>query len=343
MHCDPPFVCLPVGLVRDQRLSAHELRLYLLLLAYADGDGRCYPRQGRLAQELGIHRTRVCHLLQGLKALGLVRVQAEGERLVYVLQAPPTTGQPAANHAETDVRDTHTDVRHDQTPVRQTHTDVRDTHTTRAPDAHPTCDGRTPYVRQTHTELKPVELKPGELKTRPSELLQTSCNAVVDGQRATRASRPTADQSRASKPSRARTTATAPPAPPPTPPAELSVFHAILAEFPEYRPTAAFYAKVLQYQDLDLESVALSIADWCRRRRKPASVARVLNWLAREREPLSRRRSDGTARPGPDRADPEPAPPGSDAWWEEEKRRIREYVERVRFRPTPAAAVPAVP
>jgi hypothetical protein len=92
------------------------------------------------------------------------------------------------------------------------------------------------------------------------------------------------------------------PPPPPYPPPELKRFDATLRAFPDYVPDAAFYGKVMEFaRELDVETIALKIADHHRRKRNPCTTGRVLTWLqgdlkdARQEAHRRKERTNGAA------------------------------------------------
>jgi hypothetical protein len=91
---------IPEVAIDDVRMQHAPLRMLVALGTYADQDGWCWPKQGTLAQRLGISRQAVAASLRDLKAWGYVEIHAQYSptngariesryRIVRDLRVPP--------------------------------------------------------------------------------------------------------------------------------------------------------------------------------------------------------------------------------------------------------------
>ena len=83
----PGFTLVPNQLLFARGLTHGAKLTYALLLGYAWQDGRCFPGQERLSDDLGVERKAVIRYLKELKDSGLVRIvrRGLGQSNLYIL------------------------------------------------------------------------------------------------------------------------------------------------------------------------------------------------------------------------------------------------------------------
>lgn len=83
----------PRGIAQDRRVKPGALRVMLALCGYADREGRCFPSQDRLANELGTTRHKVCNAISQLEDFGyLQKVRRRRDRIEYLIQDVSVSG-----------------------------------------------------------------------------------------------------------------------------------------------------------------------------------------------------------------------------------------------------------
>ena len=82
------FTQVPNFILRDPELSAGAKVVYAMFLSYAWHNESCFPGQERLAQDIGLSRSRVTEFISELSRAGLVTIQrrGQGKTNVYVVQ-----------------------------------------------------------------------------------------------------------------------------------------------------------------------------------------------------------------------------------------------------------------
>jgi len=106
------FAKVPATVIRDRRLTAGARDVLIDLLLYANAQGRCYPKQNTIANDLGVKRQMVNRHLRTLRLLGYLVIESGKERgaqCVYHINLTPPL-QPA------DGGETLSDTHHADTP-----------------------------------------------------------------------------------------------------------------------------------------------------------------------------------------------------------------------------------
>ena len=73
------FTQVPNFILRNPDLSAGAKVVYAMFLSYAWHNESCFPGQERLAQDIGLSRSRVTEFISELSRAGLVTVQRRGQ------------------------------------------------------------------------------------------------------------------------------------------------------------------------------------------------------------------------------------------------------------------------
>ncbi len=73
------FTQVPNFILRNPDLSAGAKVVYSMFLSYAWHNESCFPGQERLAQDIGLSRSRVTEFISELSRAGLVTVQRRGQ------------------------------------------------------------------------------------------------------------------------------------------------------------------------------------------------------------------------------------------------------------------------
>ena len=68
-----------VAILMDGLISANAKTVYSLLLSYAWHNNFCFPGQERLAEDMGMSRSRVTEFVTELEKAGLISVQRRGQ------------------------------------------------------------------------------------------------------------------------------------------------------------------------------------------------------------------------------------------------------------------------
>jgi biotin operon repressor len=81
------FTQVPNFILRDPGLSPGAKVVYAMFLSYAWHNESCFPGQERLAQDIGMSRSRVTEFISELSRAGLVTIQrrGQGRTNVYVV------------------------------------------------------------------------------------------------------------------------------------------------------------------------------------------------------------------------------------------------------------------
>lgn len=82
------FTQVPNFILRNPDLSVGAKVVYAMFLSYAWHNESCFPGQERLAQDIGMSRSRVTEFISELNRAGLVSIQrrGQGKTNVYVVQ-----------------------------------------------------------------------------------------------------------------------------------------------------------------------------------------------------------------------------------------------------------------
>src|SRR5215469_16074988 len=73
------FTQVPNFILRDPVLSAGAKVAYAMFLSYAWHNDSCFPGQDRLAEDMGMSRSRVTQLIGELEDAGLITIQRRGQ------------------------------------------------------------------------------------------------------------------------------------------------------------------------------------------------------------------------------------------------------------------------
>jgi len=73
------FTQVPNFILRDANLSVGAKVVYSMFLSYAWHNDSCFPGQERLAEDMGMSRSRVTELVTELEKAGLVTIQRRGQ------------------------------------------------------------------------------------------------------------------------------------------------------------------------------------------------------------------------------------------------------------------------
>lgn len=72
------FTQVPNFILKDPNLSVGAKVTYAMFLSYAWHNDSCFPGQERLAQDMGLGRSRVTQLIAELERAGLISIQRRG-------------------------------------------------------------------------------------------------------------------------------------------------------------------------------------------------------------------------------------------------------------------------
>lgn len=73
------FTQVPNFILKNPEISVGAKVAYAMFLSYAWHNDSCFPGQDRLAEDMGVGRSRVTQLITELEAAGLVTVQRRGQ------------------------------------------------------------------------------------------------------------------------------------------------------------------------------------------------------------------------------------------------------------------------
>ena len=73
------FTQVPNFILKDSKISVGAKVAYAMFLSYAWHNDSCFPGQDRLAEDMGLTRVRVTHLISELEDAGLVTIQRRGQ------------------------------------------------------------------------------------------------------------------------------------------------------------------------------------------------------------------------------------------------------------------------
>jgi hypothetical protein len=73
------FTQVPDFILKDPKLSMGAKVTYAMFLSYAWHNDSCFPGQGRLAEDMGIGRSRVTTFVGQLEKSGLITIQRRGQ------------------------------------------------------------------------------------------------------------------------------------------------------------------------------------------------------------------------------------------------------------------------
>ena len=73
------FTQVPNFILRDGNLSAGAKVVYSMFLSYAWNNDHCFPGQERLAEDMGMSRSRVTEFVSELERAGMVEIQRRGQ------------------------------------------------------------------------------------------------------------------------------------------------------------------------------------------------------------------------------------------------------------------------
>ena len=72
------FTQVPNFILKDPKLSVGAKVAYAMFLSYAWHNDSCFPGQGRLAEDMGMSRSRVTEFVSELEKAGLITIQRRG-------------------------------------------------------------------------------------------------------------------------------------------------------------------------------------------------------------------------------------------------------------------------
>ncbi len=73
------FTQIPNFILKDGSLSVGAKVVYAMFLSYAWHNDSCFPGQDRLAEDMGMSRSRVTEFIGELEKVGLVTIQRRGQ------------------------------------------------------------------------------------------------------------------------------------------------------------------------------------------------------------------------------------------------------------------------
>lgn len=158
MKCETPFKPLPDAVVWDPSISSDAKVLYWALATFTARQGNdCFPRQDRIAEKLGWHRTKVCRAIGELQGRGYVDSKQRGHSLEYHLGETPST-IPLPSNCAAGAQQTNRDCAAGATesvqPVQLTPTDT--SKRTKTIEQPPT-EGRAPRQKKPDPSLTEEE------------------------------------------------------------------------------------------------------------------------------------------------------------------------------------------
>src|SRR6266850_2461701 len=94
------FTQVPNFILKDSRLAIGPKLSYAMFLSYAWHNDSCFPGQDRLAEDMGMSRSRVTEFVGELEKAGLLLVQrrGQGKTNIYTICFP--VGKASAKHPE---------------------------------------------------------------------------------------------------------------------------------------------------------------------------------------------------------------------------------------------------
>ena len=98
------FTQIPNFILKDASLSVGTKVAYAMFLSYAWHNDSCFPGQDRLADDMGLSRSRVTQLITELEKAGLITIQrrGQGKTNIYKIhfQVKPRSGNPQAKRSD---------------------------------------------------------------------------------------------------------------------------------------------------------------------------------------------------------------------------------------------------
>ena len=73
------FTQVPNFILKDSKLSVGAKVAYAMFLSYAWNNDSCFPGQERLAQDMGMSRSRVTEFIGDLEKFGFISIQRRGQ------------------------------------------------------------------------------------------------------------------------------------------------------------------------------------------------------------------------------------------------------------------------
>jgi hypothetical protein len=111
------FVQMPNFILRNPELSVGAKVTYAMFLSYAWNNDFCFPGQERLAQDMGMSRSRVTEFIGQLEDAGLISIQRRGlgKTNIYTVHAQvehrhPDVGGPTSRRRPMDLRSQPADI-----------------------------------------------------------------------------------------------------------------------------------------------------------------------------------------------------------------------------------------
>ncbi|MGA2175565.1 MAG: helix-turn-helix domain-containing protein [Verrucomicrobiota bacterium] len=103
------FTQVPNFILKDPKLSVGAKVAYAMFLSYAWHNDSCFPGQGRLAEDMGMSRSRVTEFVSELEKSGLITIQRRGlgKTNIYtihfqVASRHPDVGRPTSRSRPVD-------------------------------------------------------------------------------------------------------------------------------------------------------------------------------------------------------------------------------------------------
>ncbi|HEV2329285.1 MAG TPA: helix-turn-helix domain-containing protein [Verrucomicrobiae bacterium] len=106
------FTQVPNFILKDAKLSLGAKVTYSMFLSYAWSSDFCFPGQDRLAEDMGMSRSRVTEFVSELEISGLISIQRRGlgKTNIYTIHfqvkwaKPPEVGGPTSRGRPADIR-----------------------------------------------------------------------------------------------------------------------------------------------------------------------------------------------------------------------------------------------
>ena len=106
------FTQVPNFILKDSNLSLGAKVAYSMFLSYAWHNDSCFPGQDRLAEDMGMSRSRVTEFVSELEKAGLIKIQrrGQGKTNLYSIHFqvkwtnPPEVGRPTSRGRRVDVQ-----------------------------------------------------------------------------------------------------------------------------------------------------------------------------------------------------------------------------------------------
>jgi hypothetical protein len=106
------FTQVPNMILKDSKLTLGARMTYAMFLSYAWHNDNCFPGQNRLAEDLGMSRSRVTEFVSELEMAGRISIQRRGlgKTNIYTIHfqviwaKPPEVGGPTSRGRRADIQ-----------------------------------------------------------------------------------------------------------------------------------------------------------------------------------------------------------------------------------------------